>query len=171
MMGTYAIIEIDSGLVTNTIVWDGIAEFAPIEGCLLIETSTASIGWTYVNGEFLPPPIQPPTPAQVLAAQSAILQSLTQLANAQKTALTNRIATLQDAIDNVGVEGMEEFAATPEEQGEFPKRKAQLTKWKNYGIALGRVTSQAGWYTTVVWPAQPAEGMDLTVSARAPETV
>ena len=111
-----------------------------------------------------------PTPEQILVAQSAKLSGLKAEAEAQKTALTNRISTLQDAIDNVGVEGMEEFAATPEEQIEFPKRKTQLTKWKNYAILLGRVTSQAGWPPDVVWPAKPTEGMDLTVSSVAPSS-
>jgi hypothetical protein len=119
----------------------------------------------------VPLPIAEPTPADVLITQSAKLQALTQLATAQKSALTNRIATLQDAIDNVGVEGLEEFAATPEEQIEFPQRKTQLTKWKNYAILLGRVTSQAGWPPEVEWPVQPTEGMDLTVSATAPDVV
>jgi len=113
----------------------------------------------------------PPTPQQVLASQNSKLQGFMQVADVQKTALTKRIATLQDAIDNIGVEGAEEFAATPEEEAEFPVRKAQLTKWKNYSIALGRVTSHPGWPATVTWPVQPVAGIDLTVSAAIPETV
>lgn len=117
----------------------------------------------------LPPP---PSPQQVLLQQSNILLGLKQEAESQKTALTSRISTLQDAIDNIGIEGMEEFVATPEEQLEFPKRKAQLTKWKNYAILLGRVTTQAGWPPEVVWPAKPTEGMDLTTnSAKTPESI
>lgn len=128
-------------------------------------------GWTYKNGVFAPYVIHAPTPEEILITQSAKLQSLTQLATAQKLALTNRIATLQDAINNVNVEGREEFAATAEEQVEFPKRKTQLSKWKDYAILLGRVTTQVGWPPEVVWPVQPVEGMDLTVSSVAPETV
>jgi hypothetical protein len=125
-------------------------------------------GWVYDGSTFSPLPVYQPTHAEVLASQSAALQALTATATAQKVALTNRIATLQDAIDNVGVEGAEEFAATPEEQIEFPQRKSQLTKWKNYAILLGRVTNQAGWPLEVTWPAQPADGMDLNLSAVAP---
>jgi hypothetical protein len=88
--------------------------------------------------------------------------------SSQKTALANRISDLESALENIGIEGQEEFAATPEEQAEYPVRKAQLTKWKNYSILLGRVTAQAGWYSTVAWPVQPTGGMDLTVSAAAP---
>lgn len=158
------------------ILWDGTEEsgWYPSEGYIAVETDVASIGWTYVDGGFIPPPIPevpPPTPAEILASQSAKLQSLTATANSQKAALTNRIATLQDAIDNVGIDGMEEFAATPEEQLEFPKRKTQLTKWKNYAILLGRVTSQATWPPEVTWPTVPTEGMDLSVSSMVPSTV
>jgi len=104
----------------------------------------------------LPPP---PTEAEILAAQSAKLQQATQLASAQKTALTNRIGVLTDAV--------ELEMATPEEEAELPIRQAQLLEWKRYAVLLGRVTAQAGWYATVVWPVQPAEGMDLSVSAVA----
>lgn len=104
----------------------------------------------------------PPTPAQVLASQSAKLQGFTQTANAQKTALTGRISTLNDAID------ME--MATPAEEAELPVRTAQLKQWKTYAVLLGRVTAQTGWPAVVVWPVQPISGMDLTVSAAAPAT-
>jgi len=108
--------------------------------------------------------LPPPTPEQVLAAQSLLLQQRTQLAAAQKTALTNRISVINDAI--------ELEMATPEEEAELPVRTLQLKAWKTYAVLLGRVTAQAGWYTTVVWPVEPAEGMDLTVSAATqPETV
>lgn len=110
-------------------------------------------------------------PPDTLAINSAKLQQFTQLAAAQKTALTNRISDLESAIENIGIEGQEDFAATPEEQVEYPVRKSQLTKWKNYSILLGRVTAQAGWHSAVSWPAQPSGGMDLTVSAAAPSDV
>lgn len=101
-------------------------------------------------------------PELILAAQSLKLQGFTQLAAAQKTALINRIGTINDAIE------FEE--ATAEEIAELPIRQAQLTEWKRYAIYLGRVTTQEGWYAVVEWPTQPFQGMDLTVSARAVET-
>lgn len=103
----------------------------------------------------------PPTDAQIAAANTAKLQQLNQLAAAQKTALTNRIGTLNDAIDL--------DMAEPEEIAELPVRTAQLKAWKAYAVLLGRVTAQSGWALTVTWPVQPAEGMDLTISATAPD--
>lgn len=102
-------------------------------------------------------------PPDLLAINSAKLQSLTRLANDQKTALTARIGTINDAI--------ELEMQTPEEEAELIVRTAQLKQWKTYAVLLGRVTAQSGWFTTIVWPAQPAGGMDLTVSARAPQSV
>jgi hypothetical protein len=61
--------------------------------------------------------------------------------------------------------------ATPDEIAELPLRQSQLLEWKRYAVYLGRVTSQVGWALTVEWPAQPVGGMDLTVSAAAPEVV
>lgn len=118
-----------------------------------------SDGKVVVNTEYIPPE---ESSEQILQRQSVKLQSLSWAAQAQKTALSNRIGTLNDAVD------ME--MATPEELIELPKRKAQLVEWKRYAILLGRVTSQEGWPPDVEWPAQPAEGMDLTVSAVAPDS-
>jgi len=102
-------------------------------------------------------PVPPPSSEAILIINSAKLQQETQLAAQQKTALANRIGTLQDAVD------LEE--ATPEEIVELPLRQAQLLEWKRYAIYLGRVTTQSGWHMTVDWPQKPAQGMDLSVSA------
>lgn len=155
-MGNYCVIDIASAIVINVIIWDGESEWSPPDGCIAVPSAVAGIGWTYKEGEFTPPPVEPPTPAELLASQSAILQSANQLAAAQKTALTNRIGVINDAI---------EFdEATPDELAELPARQAQLTAWKRYAVLLGRVTTQSGWYESVDWPAQPADGMDLSVS-------
>jgi len=102
-------------------------------------------------------------PENILALQSSKLQVLTQLATAQKVALVNRISTLNDAVD------LE--IATAEEESELPVRTTQLKEWKTYAVLLGRVTAQQGWPSEVSWPVQPAEGMDLMVSATSQESV
>lgn len=162
----YAIINMTTGIVENVALWDGIAEWAPPDGCEAIQSDTAWMGWSYADGVFsppplpLPPPAIPPTTAEILASQSAKLQGFTQLAAAQKFALTERISQIEDAI----VFG----DATAAEQVELPKRVTQLAAWKRYSTLLGRVTTQAGWPPEVEWPVQPTEGMGLTVSAMAP---
>lgn len=118
-----------------------------------------SNGKVVVNTEYIPPE---ESSEQILQRQSVKLQTLTWAAQAQKSALTNRVSTLNDAV--------ELEMATPEELIELPKRKAQLVEWKRYAIMLGRVTSQEGWPPEVDWPVPPLEGMDLTVSAVAPDS-
>lgn len=56
-MTTYAIVE--NGLVTNIIVWDGIASFTPPNGSTLVKVPDGTYtgpGATYSNGIFGPPP-------------------------------------------------------------------------------------------------------------------
>lgn len=125
------------------------------EGWTATQTDT---GWTFAS--YVAPP---PTDSEIIAANSYTLQQATQLAAAQCTGLSNRVNTINGGID-IG-------EATPAEKAELPVRKAQLIEWKRYALYLGRVTQQAGWALTVTWPAQPAEGMDLTVSAITPEIV
>lgn len=53
----YAIID-STGLVINTIVWDGKPPWKPPSGCIAIKVpagSNAGIGWTYADGQFTPP--------------------------------------------------------------------------------------------------------------------
>ena len=171
-MKTYAQIQ-NNIVITVLTPSDENGNELPIEVCytpefvatcaLIPEGLTVNHGDSYVDGIFGPPLVIPPTPAEVLASQSEKLQRATQLAAAQKVALTERISTLNDAI--------ELEMATPEEEIELPKRVLQLKAWKTYAVLLGRVTSQVGWPPDVVWPVQPTEGMDLTVSATAPQTV
>lgn len=57
MMATYAIVE--SGVVTNVIVWEGVAAFIPPNGTILVEIPAGTytgVGATYANGVFGPPP-------------------------------------------------------------------------------------------------------------------
>jgi len=169
----WAVINTATWIVENVIVWDGVeytedtgVGWTVPDGYLAVQTDVAGVGWSYSDGVFVPPPapeVPPPTPAEILASQSAKLQGLKQLATAQKSALINRIGVLNDAIE------LEE--ATPAEVAELPIRQAQLLEWKRYAIYLGRVTTQEGWPPDVVWPTQPVEGMDLTVSATAPDIV
>lgn len=152
-----------NGVVTGVILWDGdLTNFQIPEGTTAInlpDDSPVGPGYTYDGTTFSAPPL---TPEELRAAQNSKLQGFTWQATAQKNALTVRIGTLNDAIDL----GM----ATDAEVAELPVRNAQLKAWKTYAVLLGRVTSQPGWYTVVTWPDQPTDGMDLTVSASAPQT-
>ena len=57
----YAIIS-STGLVVNTIEWDGATFWRPPAGNTAVATTEAGIGWTYANGTFTPPPELEPGP-------------------------------------------------------------------------------------------------------------
>lgn len=129
----YAVINEETGLVENVILWDGETEWAPSEGLAAIQSNIAQIGWTYGNGEFVapePPAPIPPTPEEVLATNAAKRDAL--LAQA-----TLAIAPLQDAVDLEN--------ATSDEV-------ALLKKWKQYRVAVNRVDLTQD---SPVWPTQP----------------
>lgn len=100
---------------------------------------------------FLPETETPPVPVlsteQQEQAANNLLEAKLRQANAQVTALQGRVDAINDAIE------FEE--ALPEEIAELPIRNAQLTLWKKYRVALGRVKAAPGWYQTPAWPAMP----------------
>ena len=53
----YAVIFLETNIVENVIVWDGVTSWEPPAGFYvqLIGDSRAGIGWTFVNGQFVPP--------------------------------------------------------------------------------------------------------------------
>lgn len=48
-----ALIEVATGIVVNVIVVD--EDFVPPDGFIVVPSDTASIGDSYVDGEFFPP--------------------------------------------------------------------------------------------------------------------
>lgn len=114
-------------------------------------------GWRSVDGEFAdsddasksfpdaatetytlaepPPPIPlPPTPEEALVAANAERDRLLGIA-------ALRIAPLQDATD------LDDATAAD---------AANLKLWKQYRVAVNRVSSQTGFPVTIDWPLQPA---------------
>lgn len=66
-MKKHAVIN-DQGIVENIVLWDGVAEWHPPQGCVLIlvDDIECGIGWAHENGEFRrPPPPAPPEPETV----------------------------------------------------------------------------------------------------------
>lgn len=96
-MTVYALIE--SGIVTNTIVWDGNTEtWSPPEGVIAVlipPDKPVSIGWSYDGTNFIAPI---PTTAEILAQNQRLQQSL--MAEASQT-MTPLFMSLQlgDATD------------------------------------------------------------------------
>lgn len=151
----HAYINSTTNIVENVIEVAPNSNYQTPQGFYLIKSETCNTGDTYLNGAFISPPPPPPTDAEIIASNIRMLQQYTYIATSQKSTITVRIGTLQDAID------LE--ISIPEELDELPMRQAQLLEWKRYAVLLGRVTRQRGWARTVVWPDQPTCGMDLAV--------
>jgi len=77
MNGTYALIESSTGLVVNTIVLGEPVDWTPPDGFFVIKTDSASTGWSYINGEFIPPPVPPLTPDEIWNKNRAELSQRT----------------------------------------------------------------------------------------------
>lgn len=125
----YVIVDISTGMVTNMIVWDGEAEWAPEEGSVAIQSEDAQTGWTYADGVFTSPPVpepEPPTAEQILEGNTMRRDAL--LAEA-----TLAIAPLQDAVD------LEDATSS---------EVALLRKWKQFRVAVNRIDlslAEPGW--------------------------
>lgn len=65
-MKNYAVINIETGLVENTVVLDGVSEWTPPDGTIVVQSDIASIGWSYADGVFSPPPDIPRTAEEIL---------------------------------------------------------------------------------------------------------
>lgn len=53
----YAVINLQTNVIENTIVWDGVSAWTPPDGCYVqqLTNSNAGIGWSFVNNQFAPP--------------------------------------------------------------------------------------------------------------------
>lgn len=152
----YALIEVATGNVINTIVWDGhlwdgVRGWMPEEGNIALLSEEAQIGWSYADGVFTAPPAPeppPPTPEQILAGAVAELANRNSVAAAQ-------IARIQDRVDTLGY-GIDAGEATDEDEAEQAALMVVIKAWKAYKFALGKVATQAKWPKSPNWPAAPA---------------
>ena len=129
MGSTYAVVK--DGIVINIVVWDGETEWQPDEGYAVKTDGSVGIGWLYDGETFTPPPVAPPSHAQLVAAAEQEKQY-------RLTVADNQIAPLQDAVDL--------DMATEQEE-------ADLLAWKKYRIQVNRVNTDTA--PDINWPAKP----------------
>lgn len=88
----YAVIE-DINVI-NTVLWDGVSEWSPPEGCIAVVCPDGVCsGWTYVNGIFLPPPLPPEPPIETgtyTRLQFLFLFTPAEIVSIQDAATTNQ---------------------------------------------------------------------------------
>ncbi|WP_072410811.1 phage tail protein [Pseudomonas sp. NFACC04-2] len=89
--------------------------------------------------------------AATAAAQLSAAKTELSARNAKALAQIERI---QDRVDTIGF-GIDIGEATPEDEAEQAALAAPLKAWKVYKYALGKVTTQPGWFESPIWPAEP----------------
>lgn len=123
MDNIYAVVL--DGLVINTIVWDGESPIGQGGNQLLVKISsvggsggslvtTPGRGWTYLDGEFSPPPPEEPSPEEI-SAQSIFT------ASREYDSATANIQSITEQIEDADYTGTTE--------GEL---KAKLSAWTDY---------------------------------------
>lgn len=138
---TWALVNNDTGLVINMILWDGQAKVDFGDSVTAIEVnelSGADIGYTFKDGTFIAPEPSPPTEEEIKQGkQQKIALNMAKKASMMDDA-TQNIEILQDAI--------ELEMATDEEA-------TQLPLWKKYRILLNRLDANTD--EDIVWPDKP----------------
>lgn len=129
----YAIIDLTTNIVTNVALWDGVTEWDPGEGFIAIQSNTAQMGWTYIEGQFIAPPVAPPVPPTA----AEILSANTYRRNSLLAAATLAIDPLQDAVDL-------DMATASD--------LVMLKAWKLYRVNVNRVDLKG---LDPAWPTQP----------------
>lgn len=65
-MEMFAIVNEKTKIVENTILWDTVQPWQPPEGSIVVPMETASIGWKYVDGEFIAPEEPIPSKEEII---------------------------------------------------------------------------------------------------------
>lgn len=138
-MARYAVIDMSTNIVDNTIELDDPSGWPVPDGFIIVETDIASIGWTYVDGEFHAPPPDPVTDEQLAI-----------LARGQRDQL---LRSVYDPGINMALRALR-MASTPEEQSYAEGKVIELD---NYAQTLEDVPEQAGFPQTIDWPTDPTK--------------
>lgn len=134
----WALIDDSTGIVKNTIIWDGGAGVDFGEGITPIAldaTQVVSIGYSYKDGTFSPPPL---TNEQKEQNEQSALQNNLSTKKSFIDESTLNISILQDAVDL--------DMATDDE-------KQKLTAWKKYRVLLNRIDANTS--SKFTWPDKP----------------
>ena len=130
MIQRYALVK--NNIVENMVAWNGVEDLFPEYVAIeLHDDLVASVGWSYTDGVFTPPPEPEKTHAELVAEADRQKTSLLSAANAA-------IVPLQDAVDLA--------MATDAET-------ALLTEWRKYRVLLNRVDTSAA--PDIEWPMKP----------------
>ena len=138
-MSNYAVIDLATGIVVNSIVLNDPSDWAIPDGFLIIQSDTAGIGWSYANGIFSPPPIPSETNEALAAAARQERERL--LRGIYDPGIMMALRALR-------------MATTPEQQTYASGKVMELDI---YAETLVGITEQSGFPQTINWPTVPAK--------------
>lgn len=131
-MANYAIVE--SGVVVNIVIWDGVAEWSPNTGQTAVEIKDGDevgIGYSFIDGEFVAPVLPAPTHEELVTEaerkKSQILLTINEITQTWQTQLALGIITDED--------------------------KATLTLWMKYAQQVQAIDTSAA--PDITWPTEP----------------
>ncbi|WP_447867172.1 tail fiber assembly protein [Rahnella bonaserana] len=130
-MSNFAIVE--SAVVVNIVIWDGVAEWSPNPGQTAVEVKDGNevgIGYSFIDGKFVAPvqpaPTQEELTAEAKKQKAQILQTINETTQMWQTQLLLGIITDDD--------------------------KANLTSWMKYAQQVQAVDTSK---SPVIWPETP----------------
>ena len=143
-MSIYALINVSTGIVENTMLWDGTAEsgWSPPDGYIAIQMDEASIGWSYIDGEFFAPEPDPiPGTTNEELARIARLDRYDRLRSIYDPGIMMALRALR-------------MASTPEKKAYAEGKVSELDI---YAEDLLSIPDQPGFPQTIVWPIAPTK--------------
>ena len=132
-MGAYAVID-GRGVVVNIILWDGIYEWLPPVGTIVVSAEgekNCGIGGSYQSGVFSPPP-------QSIPEQDELIERARQYKASLLSAASMAISPLEDAVE-LGV-------ATDNESNLY-------NEWRKYRVSVMRINISSA--PDIIWPELP----------------
>ena len=137
-MDNYAIINELTGKVVNTVVLGKDSEWLPPDGCIAVQSNIASIGWSYIHGEFMAPEITKEYNPVLLAAS----------VRAQRDMLLERVY-------DRGVSMVKRALRMETEEKTISSLNEKLAELDKYAKDLQNIPEQNGFPQDVKWPTQP----------------
>lgn len=135
----YAVINSETGIIENMVVWDGEPGWSPPAGYTAINSiGNATIGWSYSGGVFY----APDTPG-------ATDDELARAARQHRDWLLRNICDPGILMAQRALR----MATSPEETAYAESKIAELDI---YALALQGIPEQAGFPISIEWPAEPA---------------
>lgn len=80
MSDIYAIVK--KGIVSNTVMWDGVSDWKPDSGKMILIDETVGIGWVFDGEKFTPPVVPELSAEEKMAISGQIKESLLDQAKA-----------------------------------------------------------------------------------------